>query len=109
MALRAEKARLWLFDGTKCILTEGTRDGLMARIREAWEAFQPLLDRDVAQPLADAYAKRCATRAIVAASTPKCWRSARRACPVSQRRQIACIACWSERCGEQESHRHSGD
>ena len=54
MVSGAEKAHLWVFDGAKGILTELTRDkALMARIREAWEAFQPFLDRDVPPPLAE--------------------------------------------------------
>ena len=54
MVSGAEKAHLWVFDGAKGILTEVTRDdALMTRIREAWEAFQPFLDRDVPPPLAE--------------------------------------------------------
>ena len=54
MVSGAEQAHLWVFDGAKGILTEVTRDdALMTRIREAWEAFQPFLDRDVPPPLAE--------------------------------------------------------
>ena len=43
-----------MFDGANGILTEVARDdALMARIREAWKAFQPFLDRDVPPPLAE--------------------------------------------------------
>ena len=54
MVSGSEKAHLWVFDGDKGILTEVTRDeALMARIRDAWEAFQPFLDRDAPPPLAE--------------------------------------------------------
>ena len=54
MVSGAEQAHLWVFDGAKGMLTAMTRDeALMARIREAWEAFQPFLDRDVPPPLSE--------------------------------------------------------
>ena len=55
MVSGAEQAHLWVFDGAKGILTELTRDeALMARIREAWEAFQQYLTTDTAPPLTEA-------------------------------------------------------
>ena len=55
MVSGAAKPQLWVFDCSVGILREIERDeGLMERIRQAWEAFQPFLDRDTPPPLSEA-------------------------------------------------------
>ena len=55
MVSGAQTAHLWVFDGSKGILHEVSRDeAAMEAIRTAWEAFQPFLDNDTPPPLAEA-------------------------------------------------------
>lgn len=55
MVSGAAQAHLWIFDGSHGILHEIGRDeGLMQRIQEGWDAFQPHLDHDTPPPLTDA-------------------------------------------------------
>lgn len=55
MVSGAQIAHLWVFDGQRGILSEINRDeAQMQRIQEAWDAFQPYLDRDAPPPLTEA-------------------------------------------------------
>lgn len=55
MVSGATTAHLWVFDGERGLLhTIGRDEGLMARICEAWDAFQGFLDRDTPPPLTEA-------------------------------------------------------
>lgn len=77
MVSGAEKAHLWVFDGTKGILIEVTRDeALMARIREAWEAFQPFLDRDAPSAAGRRRYVAQKRRSMVAGGPSLYWRQA---------------------------------
>ena len=52
MVSGAVRAHLWVFNGRDGVLVEvGRNDLLMARIRQAWDAFQIFLDVDQAPPL----------------------------------------------------------
>lgn len=55
MVSGASTAHLWVFDGGRGLLhTIGRDDGLMARICEAWDAFQGYLESDTPPPLTEA-------------------------------------------------------
>ena len=55
MVSGATTAHLWVFDGERGLLhTIGRDESLMARICEAWDAFQGFLDSDTPPPLTEA-------------------------------------------------------
>ena len=55
MVSGATVAHLWVFDGEQGLLRVLERDeAAMMAIREAWDAFQPFLERDTPPPLVDA-------------------------------------------------------
>lgn len=52
MVSGAQRAHLWVFDGTQGIVREIERDeALMQRIQDGWEAFEPFIEGDVPPPL----------------------------------------------------------
>ncbi len=54
MVSRARLAYLWVYDGSTGIKATLTPDeAVFARIREAWDGFQPYLDSDTPPPLTD--------------------------------------------------------
>ena len=70
MVSGATRAHLWVFDSTQGILLPVERnEGIIDRIKAAWEAFQPCLDTDTPPALTDADTVQREDEAWTAAAT----------------------------------------